>query len=160
MTTAAPMPGARSFGARYFHPFRLGSYLLVLYCVAHTWGALLATPSFGAAADAVRASMQRVHFACQGSECTWFGFYLGFGWMVSVFFLLSAALSWYLGGLAPARRGALAPITWALFLSQAAGAVFAWVYFFSAPRVFATAIALLLGYQCVKELRWASPTGS
>ena len=149
--------GAPSVAARYLNPFRLTTYLLVLYCVGHTWGALLTTPPFGAASDAVLSSMKGVHFNCQGSDCTWFGFYVGFGLLVSIFFLLSAAIAWFLGGLGPREQRALAPLTWALFLSHAGGAVLAWAYFFSAPRVFATVIAALLGWQCWKLLRSAPP---
>lgn len=140
-----------SMVARYFNPLRVTSYLLVLYCLGHTGGALLSTPHFGAAADAVLSSMKSVHFMVQGFDRTWFGFYLGFGLFDSIFFLLSAAITWFLGGWAPAQRRALAPLIWALFLSQTAGAVLAWTYFFIAPGVLSTVISALLGFEAVKS---------
>jgi uncharacterized protein YndB with AHSA1/START domain len=147
----------RGLAARYFNPLRLSAYLLVLYAMGHTTGALLSSPPFGPAADAVRSSMQSVHFQCQGSNCTWFGFYLGFGYLVSVFFLLSAGLMWFLGGLGPGERRRLLPLTWMLFLSQAAGAVIAWTWFFIAPQVFSTLVAALLGLECFRTMKRSQP---
>jgi hypothetical protein len=138
---------------RYFNPFRLATYLLILYCAGHTWGTILSTPHFGEASDAVAYAMKSVHFNVQGFECTWFGFYVGFGLLVSIFFLCSAAVTWFLGGLARSEQRGLAPITWALFLSYLASAVIAWAYFFVAPGVFSTLIAALLGFQCLKTIQ-------
>jgi hypothetical protein len=146
--------------SRYFNRLRLAAYLLVLYCLGHTWGALLATPSFGAAGDTVVAAMKSVHFRCQAADCTWYGFYVGFGWMVTIFLLLSAGMAWLLGGLGPAERRRLLPLTWMLFLSHAVGAGLAWIYFFVAPGVFATAVALLLGWECWSQSRTDRPSGA
>lgn len=143
-------PARASFPARYLNPFRLASYVLVLFFLGHTLGALVKIPSFGAQADAVLSAMQATHFRCQTSDCTWFGFYLGFGWDVSLFLLASAAIAWFLGGLEPQQQRAMKPIAWTLFLSHAAGAVIAWIWFFIAPQVFGTVLAVLLGYQCLK----------
>ena len=147
----------RGVAARYFNPLRLSTYLLVLYFLGHTRGALLSLPHFSAEADAVLASMKSVHFQCLGSTCTWFGFYLGFGYLVSAFFLLSAAMTWYLGGLSRVERRRLVPLTWMLFLSHAADAVIAWTWFFIAPQLFSTMIAALLGFECITQSTRSKP---
>lgn len=147
---AAERPG---FVARYLNPFRIAAVILVLFFLGHTLGALIGLPSFGAQGDAVLAAMKETHFQCQTSDCTWFGFYLGFGWDVSVFFLLSAAIAWYLGGRSRAEQRALKPIAWSLFLSHVASAGIAWTWFFIAPQLFATVVAALLGYECLVKLR-------
>jgi hypothetical protein len=54
--------------------------------------------------------MKSVHFDAQGFDDSWYGFYLGFGWFVSLFFVLSAVLSWYIGGLPMRDRAGLAAI--------------------------------------------------
>lgn len=141
------------FVARYLNPFRLAAYVLILFCLGHTSGALISLPSFGPQGDAVLASMKATHFQCQTSDCTWFGFYLGFGWMVSVFFLVAAAIAWYLGGRSRVEQRALKPVAWVLFLGNVANAVIAWSWFFIAPQVFATVAAVLLGYECLVKLR-------
>ncbi len=143
----------RGFVARYLNPLRLSTYLLILYALGHTRGALLSIPPFGPSADAVRSSMQSVHFQCMASDCTWFGFYVGFGFLVTVFFLLSAALTWFLGGLNSMERRRLRPLTWMLFVSQAAGAVVAWTWFFIAPQLFSSVITALLGIECFRNLQ-------
>jgi len=138
---------------RYFNGFRLSSYVLVLFFAGHTWGALLSVPHFGPAADAVLTEMKSVHFLAQNSNDTWFGFYLGFGWLVSVFFLFSAVVTWHLGGLEREEQRAMAPIVWALFLSYVVSAYLSWTYFFVAPGVFSIAVAALLGFECLKILK-------
>jgi hypothetical protein len=139
--------------AKYFNPFRLTTYLLILFCAGHTWGALLSNPHFGPGGDAILHAMKSVHFQVQGFERTWFGFYMGFGLTVSIFFVFSAAMTWFLGGLVRCEQRALAPLTWALFLSYLVNTVLSWTYFFPAPGIFSTLIAVLLGYECLKTLR-------
>jgi hypothetical protein len=143
----------RSLRDRYANAFRLASGLLVLYALGHTMGAVVAVPSFGIASDTVVALMQSVHVRSQGADCTWYGFYRGFGVMVTAFFLLSAVLAWHLGGLTLRAQRDLAPVAWTLFASHLAGAVVTWVYFFPAPIVFSTLIATLLGFACLRSHR-------
>jgi hypothetical protein len=138
---------------KYLNPFRLTTLLLLFYCLGHTFGALVSTPHFGAQSDAVMAAMKSTHFNAMGSECTWFGFYLGFGYDVSIFFLFSAVLTWFLGGMSPSNQRRWAPITWALFASYAATLVLAIRYFFAAPIIFSSLITLLLGIQGIKLTR-------
>jgi len=147
---ASARPG---FAARFLNPFRLTAYVLVLFCLGHTTGALIRLPSFGPQSDAVLAGMKATHFQCQTSDCTWFGFYLGFGWMVSVFFLVTAAIAWYLGGRSRLEQRALRPVVWALFLGNVANVAIGWTWFFIAPQVFGTVVAILLGYECLVKLR-------
>lgn len=146
---------ARGFAARFFNPLRLAAYVLVLYALGHTRGALWATPSFGSQSDAAVALMRSVHFQCETSTCTWFGFYLGFGYMVSVFFLVSAALAWFLGGADAAAQRASRPLVWTLFLGHVAGAILAWAYFFAVPGIFATVVAALLGFAALRQTKFA-----
>jgi hypothetical protein len=137
---------------RFANPYRLASYVLVLYALGHTVGAVISTPRLGAAADAVAASMKSVHFDAQGFNDTWYGFYQGFGWLVSVFFLVSAVTCWHIGGRPVRDRMGLAGITWPLFLSYAVSVVIACEYFFGAPIVFSGTVAILLGIACVYDI--------
>ena len=159
MATLVPSVSApaRSRWSRHADPFRLASYLLVLFTVGHTLGAVVSTPRLGAAGDAVAASMRSVHFALQSADCTWYGLYRGFGATISLFFAFSAVLAWQLGGLAQRERRAFAPVAWALLAAYVANAVIAWVYFFPTPQIFATLVAVLLGIGC---LRRAGPAAS
>src|ERR1700722_403467 len=136
---------------RFGNPYRLASYVLVLYALGHTAGAVISTPRFGTAADAVAAAMKSVHFDAQGFDDSWYGFYLGFGWFVTLFFVLSAVLSWDIGGLPMRDRAGLAAITWSLCLSYVGSTAIAWKYFFTVPIVFSSLATLLLATGCVQD---------
>jgi hypothetical protein len=150
-------PTGASVWARYGNSFRLASYLMVLYALGHTRGAVIGSPHFGPESDAVASMMKSVPVHVQGADCTWYGFYRGFGIMVSVYFVFSAALSFYLGGIAPRDRRPFEPIAWLLFLSYVVNSVLAWAYFFAAPVVFSTIISALLGLACVGIRRQLEP---
>jgi hypothetical protein len=142
---------AQSLRARFFNVYRLAAYCLILYSLGHTLGAVIATPRFGPESDRVVSMMKSIHVYAQGAECTWYGFYRGFGWLVSIFFILSAVLSWHLGGRTMRERAALTLVSFSMFLSHAAGIVIAWAYFFPAPRLFSAATAGLLGLGCLQD---------
>ena len=137
--------------SRYFNAFRVTTYLLLLYTLGHTLGALVSTPRFGPASDDVVSMMKSVHVTAQGADCTWYGFYRGFGALVSVYFVFSAVLTWCLGGMTVRERCPFAPVVWALFASYVATAVITWVWFFPVPLLFSTAIALVLGHTCLRK---------
>jgi hypothetical protein len=145
------LPSARPGVARYFNELRLASYVLVLYALGHTMGAVVNTPSFGVASDAVVIAMKSVHVEAQGSDCTWYGFYRGFGIIVTVYFLSAAAIAWHLGGLAADERRKLAVVTWTLFLGSVACVIVCWAYFFAMPLLFALAAAALFGVACFRQ---------
>jgi hypothetical protein len=150
MSAEAHPASTRGVASRYFNPFRVASYLLGLYTLGHTLGAVVNTPRFGPESDAVVAMMKSVHVTAQSADCTWYGFYRGFGLFVSVFFVLSLFVAWQLGGMNERERRPVLPIAWGLFASHVAGAVLAFVYFFPVPMAFSTAIAVLLGIGCLR----------
>lgn len=117
---------------------------MVLLAAGHTMGAVIRTPHFNDAASAVRSAMTSVRFPCDGSSCTWFGFYLGFAIMLSVFVLLSAFAVWYVGGLDRATRIRLRPVTFAVLLSFAAMALVSKFFFFAPPLMLSLIITALL----------------
>jgi hypothetical protein len=129
---------------KYLTPFRIAAYLLVLFCAGHTLGGMLAQRSLGLAADAVFASMKAVHFDFNGSTCSWYGFWFGFGLMVSVFLLFSAFVAWRLDAVRPESWPAVSAIAWGLVATYACTAVLSWAYFFAGPAVIATLVTLLL----------------
>jgi hypothetical protein len=132
-----------------FNPYRIAAVLLVVFCVTHTAGGMLSRKSRGQAADDVFTAMQSVHFDVMGADCTFHGFWFGFGLMVSVFLLFSALVAWQLGGATGEERPRLAPIAWGLFACQVGVAVLSWAYFFPAPGVISTMIAALVGAGCL-----------
>ena len=121
-----------------WNTYRFAATVLILYCILHSYGALLTTPQFGADSDSVIAAMRSVHFPAQGFRDTWYGFYEGFGWFASVLFALSAAQLWIIGGWDDARRRSARSLVLALALAHAVGAALCLEYFFTAALFFST----------------------
>jgi hypothetical protein len=144
---------SQGFGARYFNAYRLAAYVLVLYALGHTLGAVVSTPDFGPRSAEVVTAMKTVHVVSQGADCTWYGFYRGFGYFVSIFFVYSLVMAWHVGGRTREQRVALLPLTWALVACYAASIVTGFLYFFPIPILFSTVVTLLLGIGCVGDQR-------
>lgn len=133
--------------------FRAASVLLVVFCALHTAGGMLAQKSLGAASDTVFEAMKRVHFEFNGADCTWYGFWFGFGLTVSAFLLLSATIAWQLDRVPAEEWPRVSLIAWALIASQVFNTVMAWKYFFAGPGVFGIAISVLLALGAARKGR-------
>ena len=129
---------------KYLSPFRIATYLLVLFFLGHTGGGMLAQKSLGPAADTVFTAMKTVHFDFNGSDCTWYGFWFGFGLTVSVFLLLSAVISWQLDSVSREQWPAVSVIAWALVGSHVVNTALSFKYFFVGPGIFGTAVVGLM----------------
>jgi len=142
-------------------PFRAASILLVVFSVMHTAGGMLAQASLGAASDTVFEAMKRVHFTFNGADCTWYGFWFGFGLTATIFLLLSAVLAWQLERMPAELWPRVRVIAGTLVAGQVANTVLAWKYFFAGPGVFGVLISLLLVAGMVrKESRSTAAVGS
>ncbi len=80
----------------------------------------------------------------QGFNRTYWDFYVGFGFFVSVLLLLAAVISWQLGGAAATPWTTLRVIAWALTTCFALVIYLSWSYFFAAPVAFSVLIFLCL----------------
>lgn len=122
--------------------YRIAAALLALFGLGHQFGFRSVDPAWQA--DAVARSMQTTAFTVQGFMRTYWDFFSGFGFFVTVFLLFSAVLSWELARLPADARAALSRSRWAFAVCYVAIATIAWTYFFIAPGVFATIIAVSL----------------
>jgi hypothetical protein len=134
-----------------WNPHRIASVILIVYCVLHSYGALISTPRFGAASDAVLESMRSVRFTAQGFTDTWYGFYLGFGWSASTLFALSAFQLWVIGGRDLEERRRDWALVSLLALANAIGVVLCAQYFFPAALVFSTISNLTIIWALVSD---------
>ena len=130
---------------KHLSPYRIATYLLVLFCAGHTAGGMLAQKSLGPNSDAVFASMKAVHFNFNGADCTWYGFWFAFGLRTSVFLVFSAIVAWQLDKVRPEQWPAVAIVAWAFVASHVGNAIVSWKYFFAGPGVLASLVAVLLG---------------
>jgi len=141
---------------KHITPFRVASVLLFVFCLMHTGGGMLAQKSLGPASDTVFEAMKRVHFDFNGADCTWYGFWFGFGLTASIFLLLSALVAWELERVPNELWPRLGLIPWAFVVSHAANTVLSWKYFFAGPGVFGVVISLLLAAGTLRKSRRAA----
>jgi hypothetical protein len=141
---------------KWLRPYRLATYVLVLFCAGHTAGGMLAQKPISPAADGVFALMKSTHFNFNGGDSTWYGFWFAFGLVASVFLLLSAIIAWQLDHARDWPQVAL--IAWALFAAHVANAVLTWRYFFPGAGILATLAALFLGIGAWRKQSSAAPT--
>jgi hypothetical protein len=118
--------------------FRIASILLVLFALGHTLGFRKTAPDWGV--DSLLASLRQIHFNAQGFDRTYYDFYEGFGFFVSVFLLFAAVVAWQLGGLSREVLARIPLITWSLVVCFAAVTLLSWKYFFAVPVVFSVLI--------------------
>ena len=122
--------------------YRVASVLLLLFALGHTMGFRHVDPRWGV--DAAIGALKATRFDVQGFSRTYWGFYTGFGFFVTVLLLFGAALAWQLGGLPPEVLKAMPLATWGLALCFVAVTFLSWRYFFIAPVVFSGLIAVCL----------------
>ena len=122
--------------------YRIAAVLLLLFDVGHTLGFRQSDPTWGV--DPLLASMRSIHFQVQGFSRTYWDFFVGAGFNVSVFLLFAAVLAWQLGGLSAETLAPMRPTVWAFALCFVALTVLSWRYLFILPIVFLTLIAMCL----------------
>ena len=123
--------------------YRIAAGLLVVFAASHTYGLLtLTSPEV----RGVREAMNDVHFQLMGTNCSYGGFYIGFGLLFTAYLLFSAFLAWHLGGLARKNPETIGALGWSLFTVQVVNLVLSWMYFFPAPVVVSALAAVCLGW--------------
>jgi hypothetical protein len=120
--------------------YRISSVLLVLFALGHTIGFRNVDPHWSA--DNVVNGMKGVSFDVQSAHRTYWDFFTGFGLFVSVFLLFAAVLAWRLGWISAERLSAMPVERWSFALCFVLIAGLTWRYFFLAPGIFSTLVAL------------------
>lgn len=122
--------------------YRIAAVLILLFDFGHTIGFLQVDPNWGV--DSLLALMKSTHFGIQGFSRSYWDFFVGFGFFVTVFLLFAAVLAWQLGGLAIETLARLRGIAWAFALCFVIITVLSWRYFFALPIIFSFLIAVCL----------------
>lgn len=122
--------------------YRISSVLILLFAVGHTLGFRKTDPAWGV--DQTLAVLKQTVFLVQGFHRTYYGFYSGFGFFVTVFIVFTAVVAWELGRLPAATVAQLPWIRWGLALSYAGSLAISLRYFFMAPVIFSALIFLCL----------------
>lgn len=122
--------------------YRIASVLLLLFAVGHTLGFRKVDPKWRV--DSLIGSMRSIRFDAQGFNRTYWDFYVGFGFFVSVFLVFAAVLTWQMGGLPAETLASMRVTVWALALCFVVVTILSWRYFFIVPVVFSAVITLCL----------------
>lgn len=131
--------------------YRIASGLLVLFGLGHQLGFRRVDPRWGV--DSVIGTLKATRFQVQGMTRTYWDFFSGFGFFVTVLLFFAAVLAWQLGGLPADTLRSLGLVTWAFALTFVVITLLTWRYFFIAPLVFSSLVAL-----CLLLAAWSAAT--
>jgi hypothetical protein len=125
-------------------PLRIASILTFLFAAGHTAGGLsLWSP---AGETEVLRAMRAFHFDTGGTSRSYLDFYLGFGFIISVYLLLQAVALWQLASIAKSDAVRIRPLIGSFFLASVASAVLSWRFIFVLPVVSSAVVAVCLGF--------------
>ena len=120
--------------------YRISAVLLLLFAVGHQLGFRKVDPRWGVAQ--LVDGLKSTQFDVQGARRTYWSFFSGFGFFVTVLLLFSAVLAWQLAALPAATLTSLRVVLWAFAACYVIIAVLTWRYFFMAPVIFSVLVAL------------------
>ena len=133
--------------------YRISSVLLLLFAIGHTVGFSAIDPKWGV--DSLVRTMQSVHFNANGSDRTYWDFFVGFGLFVSVLMVLAAVVAWQLGELQPATLAQARIVAWGFVGCFVLVTWLSWRYFFVVPVIFSALILI-----CPSAAAWVSGKSS
>jgi hypothetical protein len=122
---------------------RVASVVSLLLFAGHSAGGLASWSPAGqtAVVDAMKSTQVHV----QGFTRSYWQFYIGFGWTLSVYLLAQTVLFWQLASRWQRESASMRPIITLFFAAAVATTILDWVFFFAVPLVMALVIAVCLG---------------
>lgn len=120
--------------------YRTAAVLLLLFAALHTVGFAQIDPSWGI--NEPIAKLRSITFVVQGQTRSYWDFYIGLGYSVSVWQVLAGLVAWELGR----TTAALPLLRWGLVGAMVATAWLSWRYFFPAPLLFSVLITGCLAW--------------
>lgn len=129
--------------------YRISSILLLLFAAGHALGFRQIDPKWGV--DSLVQSMKTIHFNANGSDRTYWDFFVGFGLFVTVLMVFASIIAWQFGSLPSETLAAMRVSAWGFVVCFAVVAYLSWRYFFMVPVVFSVAILL-----CLAAAAWRS----
>lgn len=121
---------------------RISSVISLLFAVGHTLGGLKYWSPMGD--NPVLQAMRTVRFDTMGANRSYFDFYMGFGYTLSVSQVMLAILLWQLATLARTDARRLRPLIAVIALATAVSGVIAWHFIFPMPALLSLALVASL----------------
>jgi hypothetical protein len=122
---------------------RTTSVISLLLAAGHTLGGQSSWSPVGE--TEVLQSMRAFQFQTSGVTRSYLDFYRGFGFSLSVFFVLQAVVLWQLAAIAKTNPRPLKPIIASFAVASIALGILSWVYIFPVPVVFCVVMTVGLG---------------
>ena len=122
---------------------RVASVISLLFAAGHTLGGRKDWSPIGE--SEVLKAMGTVRFETMSVSRTYLDFYRGFGFTISVFLLLQAALLWQLATVARTEPLRVRPLIASLTLASLACGLLAWRFILPLPVVFSAVLTACLG---------------
>ena len=133
---------------------RIASIVSALFAAGHTLGGL---QSWSPPGDTeVLRAMRSFRFDAEGVSRSYYDFYLGFGFTITVYMLLQVVLLWQLAAIAKTEPLRARPLIASLFLTSIASAFVSWRFIFTVPVVFSAVVAACLGAALLTSRRSAA----
>jgi hypothetical protein len=121
---------------------RIASVLTLIHAILHTVGGVFGKPAPGVATSV--AAIMRSRFPVFGVMRSYSDFYLGLGLGISVFLTVDAIAFWILASMAKSDATRLRPLLGIFTLGYLAMAVNSYLFFFAAPVIVESLIAVCL----------------
>jgi hypothetical protein len=119
---------------------RVAAVIMFLFAAGHTMGGRKAWSPLGE--TPVLQQMRTFQFDAMGTSRTYFEFYLGFGYVISVLQFMLAVLLWQVGGLAREHARLTRPLIGTFLVAALASTLVTWRYIFVVPTIFSIAYTL------------------
>lgn len=94
--------------------------------------------------DSLVSQLRSTRFDVQGFSRTYWDFFTGFGFFVTILLLFASIVSWQLGGLPKESLSTMRLTAWGMALTFVIVTFLSYRYFFIIPVVFSAVVALLL----------------
>ena len=135
---------------------RIASILSLLTAVGHTLGGRSSWSPVGEN-DTLR-DMRSFHMDVFGVSRTYHDFFMGFGYSISIYMLLQAAVLWLLASLAKRDLASVRPFIAAFLLASVALVIVSWMFIFPVPAAFSASITVCLVVSYAFALKSARPS--
>src|SRR5262245_28352826 len=121
---------------------RTASVISLLFTAGHTLRGLKKWSPMGE--NEVLRAMATVRFETMGANRSYFDFFMGFGWSISVAMLLQTVLLWQIASMDRTNSVQLRPMIAVFALATLASGMVAWRFIFPMPAVFSGVLLLTL----------------
>jgi hypothetical protein len=125
---------------------RISSIISLLFAIGHTLGGLKYWSPMGD--NPVLQAMRTVRFNALGVNRSYFDFYMGFGYSISVSQVMLTILLWQFATLAQTDSLRVRPMIIVVALAIVVGGLIAWRFIFPVPALFSLALVATLIMAC------------